>query len=493
MYKRVLLPDEISLLAIEVKGVMMAFEKAGKQIYLVGGGVRAILRGQVPHDCDFTTNATPEEILKICEKWEPFYDNAYGTVGMPIERERKEIYEITPFRTEKGYSDRRRPDVVEWGSSLEEDVKRREFTMNAIVIGREGKDYVVIDYFEGIEDFGKGIIRAVGDAKERFAEDALRMMRAVRFGAQMGLAIEEKTFLGLSENAPLLSQISKERIRDELLKIMGRDKAAEGVDVLVKTGMMKEIMPEVLETIGVWQTGHHSLDVYSHMLEALRNCPSSNPIVRLATFLHDVGKPRTKRLRCIKCGLIMKEGDKLQAGESAKLTQFKCPKCGTLQSEHEAGTFYGHEVVGARMAEEICERLRLPKKDKEKIVTLIRWHMFSYDSKMTDASIRRFIRRIGKENINDMMVLRIGDRKGGGSKTTSWRLMELQKRIGEQLFEPMEINDMAVNGKDVMEKLKIEPGRKVGEVLKALFEEVLEDTSKNTKEYLLKRVEELGN
>lgn len=505
MFRRKLTKDEIKLLPLATRDIFVRFMKADKEIYLVGAGVRSILKGETPRDCDFTTNAVPEEIIKIMQDWEPFYDNIYGTVGVSVKNNDlrfknqdlriDEVYEITPYRTERGYSDVRRPDEVEWGESLEEDVKRRDFTMNAVVIGPV-KDsmkatevwYELIDYLEGLKDFEQGTIRAVGEAKLRFAEDALRMMRAIRFAAQLGFVIEEETLSGIKENAPLLEKISKERVRDELKKILKSQYPADGVHLLMTTGLMEYIMPEVLETKNVAQTGHHVLDVYSHMLESLRGCPSSDPIVRLATFLHDIGKPKTRRLRCIKCGWVMKEVDKQVAGETAVMTQYKCPRCGTQQSEHEAGTFYGHEVVGARMVGEIAQRLRFSKKEKEKMVTLVRWHMFSYNPQMTDASIRRFIKRIGMENINDMMLLRIGDRKGGGSRTTSWRLQELQRRIGEQLYQPMTINDLVIDGRDVMKILGIKPGPKVGQVLKELFEEVIEDTSKNTKEYLEKRV-----
>lgn len=500
-YRRRLLPDEVRLLPEETIEVFDAFVKAGKEIYLVGAGVRAVMLEKEPENCDFTTNAIPEEIIKIVAEKEPFYDNPYGTVSFPLERNgKKEVYEITPYRTEQGYSDNRRPDEVKFGTSLEEDVKRRDFTMNAVLIGPQvqGENkgsrgaYEMIDFLGGIEDFENKLIKAVGKADERFKEDALRMMRAVRFASRLRFTIEKETWEAIEENAELLKNISAERIREELLKIIGGSYPAEGVEMLVESGLMKHIIPEIYEAIGVPQTGHHVLDVYRHMVEALRYCPSSDPIVRLATLLHDIGKPRTRKLRCIKCGYVMKEAALVHQGETAKLTVYKCPRCGTNQSEHDAGTFYGHEVVGARMAEEIASRLRLSNKDKERLVTLIRWHMFGYSREMTDASIRRFIRRVGRENISDILLLRIGDRKGGGSKTTSWRLNELQQRIGEQLYEPMTPADMAVDGNDVMEVLGIKPGPMIGKIIKQLFEEVIEDTGKNDREYLLKRIKELG-
>lgn len=507
--RRKLLPDEVTLMPEELRQIFDIFATAGKEIYLVGAGVRNILLGKVPVNCDLTTDATPEETLKICAEYEPYYENEFGMVGVPIKTQKleteknqnSEVYEITTYRSEKGYSDFRRPDEVTWGKTLAEDVTRRDFTMNAVVIGvmphpsavadslsvntERGKlDFEVIDLVDGIKDFEEGIIRTVGKAEERFGEDALRMMRAVRFAATLGFQIEMGTLKAISKRAPLLAKISRERIRDELMKIVGSNYPADGIRMLISTGLMNYIIPEVLIARGVDQTGHHTLDVLDHILESLAACPSRDPLVRLATFLHDIGKPDTKRYHCVNCGALIKQINLVDG-------QLVCPKCQTQQSTHAAATFYGHEVVGARMVEKIADDLRLSAKEKIKLVTLVRWHMFAYQPEMTDASIRRFIRRVGKENINDMIMLRIGDRKGGGSKTTSWRLMEFQKRIGEQLFEPMEIRDMAVDGRDVMEILNIKPGPKIGQVLSALFEEVLEDTSKNNKEHLISRIKEL--
>ena len=490
------MPDEVRLLPIETIEVFDRFIKAGKQIYLVGAGVRAVLTETTPNNCDFTTDATPEEMLSMFADKAPFYDNPYGTVSIPLTIDGlNEVYEITPYRTEQGYSDNRRPDEVKFGTSLEEDVKRRDFTMNAVLIGPEGKGggyYEMIDYLNGLEDFGNKTIRAVGNPDERFGEDALRMMRAVRFAARLSFGIEEKTLAAMLRNADLLANISKERVRDELLKILTSNYPSDGIQLLVSTGLMRHIVPEIYETIGVAQTGHHHLDVYQHMLESLKSCPSSDGIVRLATWLHDIGKPATRRLRCIKCGFVMKEQDFSSRGETAKMTLYVCPRCKTQQTEHEAATFYGHEVVGARKVAVIGERLRLSKKDSERLVTLVRYHMFSYTPQMTDGAIRRFIRNVGRENISDLMLLRVGDRKGGGSKATSWRFNELQKRIGEQMYEPMTPSDMVIGGVEVMEILGIKPGPEVGRIIRELFEEVIEDTSRNTKEYLEKRVRELG-
>ncbi len=453
--------------------------------FIVGGAVRDLHLNTDTKDWDFTTNAKPEEVLKLFP--DGFYDNAFGTVGIAGKHLHKqlkdknikealwnahgwmdEVYEVTTYRKEYGYSNRRHPDKIVWGKTVEEDLARRDFTINAMALKvKEEKKRIengfveveceLIDPYDGQKDLENKLIRAVGDANERFTEDALRMMRAIRFGAQIGFSIEEKTLKAIKKNSKLTNEVSRERISAELLKIMGSDFAADGVTLLLNSGLLEYILPETLKMIDVPQAGRHKLDVWNHSLESLRECPSSDSLVRLATFLHDVGKPISYR-----------------------------------EQGPRGITFYGHEVVGERIVRKIADRLRLSKKQKEKLATLVRWHMFTYNPEMTDAAIRRFIKRVGIENINDIMLLRVGDRKGGGSKATSWRLRELQKRIGEQLYSPMTTSDLKVDGNDVMKELSIKPGKKVGEIMNALFEEVMEDTDKNEREYLLKRIGELG-
>ena len=439
-------------------------EKAGYEAWIVGGAVRDLLLGLPSSDWDVTTNATPDQIVPLFS--ESFYDNEYGTVkvaGKHIKEQFKldkgtisddSLYDITTYRSESGYSDKRRPDKVEWGKTIEEDLKRRDFTINAIAINLRSE---IVDPYNGQEDIKLKLIKAVGEPKERFEEDALRIMRAIRIGAQLGFAIEEKTLSALKDKVVNLKEISLERIGAEVMKLLATVHAADGIQLMTNTGIMEIVIPELLGAKAIKQGGHHIYDVYTHLVEALRACPSSDPVVRLATLLHDIDKP-----------VVAKQG-----GERGV-------------------TFYNHEVSGARTAKRIAERLKLSKRDQDRVFTLVRWHMFVYESKMTDASIRRFIRRVGKENIHDMMALRIGDRVGGGSKATSWRLTELQKRIGEQFYEPLSLKDMNINGAEVMKILGIEPCRKVGEILNTLFEEIIEDSAKNTKEYLEGRVKELG-
>jgi putative nucleotidyltransferase with HDIG domain len=463
--------------------------------YVVGGAVRDVLMNRETTDWDFTTNATPEQIGNIFRG--TFYDNEFGMVGIAgkhllaqmrsegwvvdVEMEKseiwqKEVLEVTTFRHEYGYTDNRRPDFIVWGKSIEDDVARRDFTINALAfkVGeiREANlggslamamkaselkvEVEVIDLYQGQHDITKKLVRAVGQPKERFTEDALRMMRAIRFGAQLGFSIEQETLEAVLSQAHLIELISWERKRDELLKIMASEYPADGIMLLDASGLLQYIIPEMIPMKGVVQGGHHIYDVWQHSVEALRACPSNDVIVRLATLLHDVGKPVTMR----------KEGPR-------------------------GVTFYGHEVVGARMVKQIGRRLRLTNKQVDQLWTLVRWHMFVYESDMTDAAIRRFIKRVGVENINDMIMLRIGDRKGSGSKATSWRLRELQERVGEQLYQPLSVKDLAVDGTDVMKTLDIPPGKEVGMILNQLFEEVMEESSKNDREKLIERIREI--
>jgi len=418
-------------------------------------------------DWDFTTNATPEEMLKLFP--DAFYDNLFGTVGIPLkeiqETEHPDIVEVTTFRTEKGYTDRRHPEVA-WGKTIEEDLSRRDFTINAMAFKvapeNQKPQTSIIDPYSGQEDLKNKIIRAVGDPKQRFKEDALRLMRAIRFAAQLGFTIEPATLQAIHQDAPILSAISQERIRDELMKILASDYPYEGIMLLKNTNLLQHIIPELLEGIDISQARpgrHHKDDVFTHNVLSLKYCPSTDPIVRFATLIHDIGKPQVA----------------------------------TLDDEGYV-IFHNHEIVGGRIAYEIAKRIRFSKKERSRIVKLVRWHMFTVDEHITDSAVRRFIRRTGVENVKDMMDLRVGDRLGGGTQTAeSWRLKLFKRRVEEQLAPaPFSINDLAIDGHDIIKELHIKPGRQIGELLKKLFEEVDEDLTKNTKEYLIKRLKELA-
>ena len=440
---------------LEVLSIYKKLKASGFQAFFVGGCVRDFLMGRDIADWDLTTDATPDEIQKVFPN--SFYDNKFGTVGIP--QEKAEPIEVTTFRTESEYKDSRRPESVSWGKTIEEDLSRRDFTMNAIAALLEPKTSF-IDPYKGLLDIEKKVTRTVGNPNERFREDALRLLRAVRFATQLEFEIEEKTWEALVKNSQNIGNVSGERIRDELFKILSSDNAYSGIILLDRSGMLNQIIPELSQGKGVSQARpgrHHTSDVFTHNIESLNKCPSTDPLIRLATLLHDVGKPY-------------------------------------VRSEDEEGhvIFYNHEVKGAQIAYEICDRLRLSKKERERVVTLIRWHMFTVDENITDAAIRRFIRRVGVENVTDMMDLRIGDRLGGGTQVAeSWRLKLFKERVTKELNPPFGINDMVIDGNDIMRELGIKPGPKVGGLLQKLFEEVDENLSKNTREYLLQRVHEL--
>ncbi len=445
-----------------VLSIYKTLENKNFEVYFVGGCVRNILLKRPIKDWDLTTNAKPEDLTKIFKN--SFYDNKFGTVGIPIKIGGKEsVVEVTTYRTENGYKDKRHPESVSWGKTIEEDLSRRDFTINAIALRINEKSYFeLIDPFNGEKDLKKKIVKAVGDANKRFKEDALRLIRAVRIATELEFKIEKNTLEKIKEDAFLIKHVSFERIRSEILKIISTKNAYDGVMLLKTCGLLGDILPELLEGVDVSQVRpgrHHTTDVFTHNVMSLKYCPSENPIVKFATLLHDIGKP--------KVAVKDKEGFII---------------------------FHNHEVVGARIAEKICERLKFSKKEKEKIVTLIRWHMFSVNENLTDAGVRRFIRRIGVDNVSDMMDLRVGDRLGGGTQTAeSWRLKLFKKKVEEQLKPlPFSINDLAIDGKDVMEILKIKPGPKIGQILQSIFEEVDEDLSKNNKEYLTKRIVELN-
>jgi len=471
---------------VPVLFVLNQLQEAGYEAYVVGGAVRDLLLGKEEiFDWDITTSATPEQIQPLLS--ESFYDNNFGTVMVApkhvmaqmlgkkeLNEEEKfedmDVLDITTFRSEEGYSDRRRPDKVEWGESLEEDVKRRDFTINAMALRAtsyklqvtssarfEKVEVEIIDFNDGLKDLKAKLVRAVGDASKRFEEDALRMMRAIRIGAELSFGIEQECLEAISEKASLITKISNERVQVELVKILESDYPADGIMLLHTSGLLKYILPELEEGVDTPQGGRHKHTVFVHNIESLRECPSKDWLIRLATLLHDIGKPRTMK----------RQGPR-------------------------GVTFYGHEVVGAHMCNKIADRLRLSKKNKNKLFTLVRWHMFTYNPEMTDAAIRRFIRRVGVGNINDMMMLRVGDRKGGGSRATSWRLRELQQRIGENLYEPMSVKDLKIDGHDLMKLLNVGPSRILGQVLNQLFEMVMEDEIENEKEVLEKKAVELA-
>jgi len=491
-----------------VTHVTQTLETSGFEVFLVGGCVRDLIMGKTPKDWDITTNAKPEQIIPLFDK--TVYENTFGTVGVclpaiatlqalqagvptennDVTREnvtcetqndvthvtKYNILEVTPYRIEAKYSDFRHPDEVKFSDNINDDLKRRDFTINALaynpnkgpadgipVAGRQGveKDKGhLIDLFDGVKDIKDRVIQAVGIPQDRFQEDALRMLRAVRFAVQLDFAINYETMQAIIENSNLLENISKERIRDEFVKIIESKNGTMGVAMLSKLGLLKHIIPELEEGIGCEQGGAHIFDVFEHCLSALQYAIDKNlsTEIRLAALFHDIGKPRSRR-----------KGTKKEY------------------------TFYGHEVVGAKMADKILERLKLPKKNADLVTSMVRNHMFFSDTEqITLSAVRRIVQKVGEDHIWELMEIRECDRAGMKKPEAPYRLRKYHAMIEEVLHDPISVGQLAIDGGFMIKELGIQPGPRMGWILHALLEEVLDDPTKNTKENLTELVNSLN-
>ncbi len=479
----------------QVKSIIKKLRENGHEAYIVGGCVRDILRGVEPKDWDIATNAKPEEIGKIFLR--SYTNNDFGTVTVQTQKtkskkQKPEIMEIeiTPYRIDEKYTDKRHPDKIKWAKTIEQDLSRRDFTVNAMAMEiREilsiettplgqiygkmaggvypGKklEIKIVDLFNSQKDIKNKIIRAVGNAEKRFSEDALRLMRAVRFATSLDSdkvwEIEKETKKAIQKNAHLLSFISKERIRDELMKIIMSPNGAQGIETLRRLGLLKYIIPELEQGFATEQNKHHIYQIYQHNLLSLNYACQKDfsKHVRLAALFHDIAKPRTK------------EGKGLDS------------------------TFYNHEIVGAKMTIQILQNLRFSKKDIEKIVKLVRYHLFYYNvGEVGEASIRRLIREVGPENMEELLQLRMCDRIGSAvPKAEPYKLRHLRYLIEKVSQDPISVKMLKVKGEDVINLLNISPGPKIGQILDILLSGVLNEPKKNKKEYLKKEIKYLGN
>lgn len=443
----------------------------GFEAYLVGGCVRDLLLGNEPKDWDLATDAEPSEMKDLFP--DCVYENQFGTVGVKIRDGRisdpeskdgeAEILEVTTYRIESKYADKRHPDTVRFAKTLKDDLSRRDFTVNAMAFGigagRKGGMAVdksrIIDFFGGKSDLDDKIIRAVGDPNDRFNEDALRMMRAIRFSVQLGFAVEGETWAAIGRNAKDVSFVSFERIRDEFSKIILSPDPAKGVEMLHASGILDLVVPEIGYGFDVTQNRHHYRGpyntVYKHLLASLEKCPSSKLEVRLAALLHDVGKPRAKR----------------GSGEFA--------------------TFHGHEYIGARMAVGILERLRYSRKVIDKVELLVRNHMFYYNvDEVGESGVRRVVRKVGLENIKDLIDVRIADRLGSGvPKAVPYKLRHFQFMVDKVSNDPISVKQLKISGTDLMDSLEVPPGPMIGAILDVLLSKVIADPSLNGKKQLL--------
>jgi len=447
----------------EIINTIETLEKAGFQAYLVGGCVRDIFLGKKPKDWDITTNAKPENIQAIFPK--TVYENTFGTVAVVNELttdETLKIIEITPYRTESNYTDRRHPDKINFSNKLEDDLKRRDFTVNAIAINlSNGAIKDIIDLYGGISDIRDKVIKTVGEAKDRFNEDALRMMRAIRLAIELGFTCNHDTLMAIQSHSNLIKDVSIERIRDEFTKIIMSDNPKLGIEMLRDSKLLQFIIPELESGIGIKQPQAHMYDVWEHLLRTLQHSADKNYDLemRLAALFHDIGKPKTKG----------------------------------FSHETNQPTFYGHEVVGSRETRRILDRMKFSRGTIEKVTKLVRWHMFFADPEQISlAGVRRMVVNVGPDNIWNLMNLRMCDRIGTGRpKEDPYRLRKYKAMIEEAVRAPISVKMLKIDGKKIMEVNKIQPGPKVGMILNALMEEVLDNPDLNTEDYLEKKSIEL--
>ena len=316
----------------------------------------------------------------------------------------------------------------------------------------------IIDYFDGQKDLKNGVIKAVGDADKRFNEDALRMIRAVRFAVVLRFKIEKNTFQAIQKNSKLIKKVANERIKDEFIKILQSDQPDLGVILLRRAGLLRYILPELESGVGVSQNKHHIYTVFQHLTKALKYCPSADYRVRLAALFHDIAKPQTKR------------GGGINA------------------------TFYNHDIIGAKISAKIMKRLAFSRDDIKKVAHLIKNHMFYYNvDEVSEAGVRRLIKKVGLENIKDLMDLRIADRLGSGCpKAKPYKLRHLEYLIDKVEKDPISVKMLKINGDDLIKTLKITPGPKIGAILDCLLSETIENPQKNSKTELKKRAKELN-
>jgi len=438
----------------DVLALARRLHDAGFEAHLVGGGVRDMLLGRPPADFDLATDARPEKVLEIFGRSFAIPTGLqHGTVTVltGADPATRRSVEVTTFRGEGAYLDGRRPSSVTYVSTLEEDLSRRDFTMNAIAL--EPLTGAIVDPFDGRADLARRLIRAVGDPLARFREDGLRPMRAVRQAAQLGFEIEPATEGAIAPTLDVFAKVSAERVRDELLKLLASPRPSVGLALMHRTGLLGEVLPELLEGVGCVQNRYHKHDVFGHTL-AVVDATRGDAIVRLGALLHDVGKPRARQPR---------EG---APGEYS---------------------FFNHEYVGKDMADAIGRRLKLSTAERARVVALVEHHMFFYKPEWTDGTVRRFVKRVGADTLGALFALREGDVLGRGFDEDPEReLGELRRRIAEVAASDaaLRVTDLAIDGQDVMRVLGVPPSREIGVVLERLLELVLDDPSLNTRERL---------
>lgn len=433
--------------------IASTLKQAGFECYLVGGSVRDLILGRPVYDFDFATNAHPGQVMKLFRKVIPT-GIKHGTVSILMG---EHGYEITTYRTDGTYIDGRHPESIKYSSTLEEDVRRRDFTINGLAYDLMTGE--IIDLVGGLRDLELKIIRTIGDPVTRFSEDGLRTFRACRFAAKLNFTIEDDTFNAIGSTLNIAAGVSMERARDELLKLLGADVPSIGFEYMRRSGLLGVFLPELLACYGLTQNKYHIYDIYYHSLYSCDAPPKEQPLIRLAALLHDLGKVSTRR-----------EGDD---GES---------------------TFYNHEVIGTRIAKRIMKRLKFSNEETDRITNLVANHMFHYTDEWTDGAVRRFMRKVGLENLEELIDLRMADRKGNGQRGGMPQpIKELRKRIDKiiEAENAITVKDLKINGHDVMDEFKVSPGPIVGAILNELLELVLDAPEMNERAVLMENAHEI--
>ena len=434
--------------------VLAALERlwaGGHAAYVVGGSLRDVLVGREPADWDLATDARPDRVLELFPG--SVYENRFGTVSARLDRE---FLEITTFRSDHDYADFRRPDRVEFGDTIEVDLARRDFTVNALAWGSAGGGDPpvanrgaprLVDPHDGIADLERRLLRAVGDPRLRFEEDALRMVRAVRLATTLDFDIEAGTLAAIEAQSSLVARLSAERVAAELEKLLAAGRPSVGLRLMAATGILAVISPELAAQRGLPQNKIPGDDLWDHTVRTVDAVSPEHPVVRLAALLHDIGKPATMA----------------------------------------NGHFLGHDAVGAELAVAFMERLRLPKAVIERVGHLVRNHMFSYEPSWGDSGVRRFIQRVGRDALAQLFELREADNEGSGLARTAHDLDELRERVAAQLAARvvLERRDLVIDGSDLIAELGLTEGPALGRILDALLDHALTDPTINERATLL--------
>jgi len=418
----------------------------GHAAYVVGGCLRDVVLGRDPHDWDLTTDARPERLQELFRG--ALYENRFGTVTVRAADD--EPVEITTFRSDQAYEDFRRPVAVEFGERVEDDLARRDFTVNAMAWGGPpGSSPAFVDPFDGRADAERRILRAVGDPTERFREDALRMLRAVRLAATLDFSIDEDTLAAISGQAGLAAHLSGERIAAEVDKLLGAERPSVGLRLMADTGLLGVVAPELAAQVGITQNKVAGEDLWDHTVRSVDAAATAGfgGTVRLAALLHDIGKPATAA----------------------------------------DGHFYGHETVGAEVAAELLRRWHLPTERVDRVQRLVRQHMFAYDPSWSDSAVRRFIAKVGRASLDDLFALREADNIGSGQAADAHGLGELRRRVADELASNvvLERGGLAVDGNDLIAELRLAPGPTLGRLLDRLLERVVAEPRLNERAILL--------